>query len=32
MKSKQSTDTANTDKLRELVHDFEHAYFDKQHK
>ena len=29
MKSKQTTDTANTAKLRELVHDFEHVYFDK---
>jgi nickel superoxide dismutase len=26
MKAKQTTDTANTDKLRELVHDFSHLY------
>ncbi len=26
MKSKQTTDTANTTKLRELVHDFAHVY------
>lgn len=26
MKSKQTTDTANTDKLRALVHDFSHVY------
>jgi len=26
MKSKQTTDTANTDKLRTLVHDFSHVY------
>ncbi len=26
MKSKQTTDTANTTKLRELVHDFSHVY------
>jgi nickel superoxide dismutase len=26
MKSKQTTDTANTEKLRDLVHQFEHAY------
>ncbi len=26
MKSKQTIDTANTDKLRELVHDFSHVY------
>ncbi|NLS96277.1 MAG: superoxide dismutase [Planctomycetaceae bacterium] len=26
MKSKQTVDTANTDKLRELVHDFSHVY------
>jgi nickel superoxide dismutase len=26
MKSKQTTDTANTAKLRELVHDFSHVY------
>ena len=26
MKSKQTTDTANTDKLRQLVHDFAHVY------
>ena len=27
MKAKQTTDTANTDKLKQLVHDFEHDYF-----
>ncbi len=26
MKAKQTTDTAHTDRLRELVHQFEHAY------
>ena len=30
MKAKQTTDTAHTDKLRELVHQFEHAYLDKE--
>ncbi|MHB8899291.1 MAG: superoxide dismutase [Ni] [Thermoguttaceae bacterium] len=30
MKAKQSTDTANTDRLRELVHEFAHVYGGQQ--
>lgn len=32
MKAKQSTDLSIIDTLREKVHVFEHAYFDKEHK
>ena len=29
MKTKQTTDLIHTEKLKSLLHDFEHAYFDK---
>jgi nickel superoxide dismutase len=29
MKAKQTTDLVHTEKLKSLVHNFEHAYFDK---
>jgi hypothetical protein len=32
MKSKQTTDLANVEKLKELVHTFEHLYFGEQHE
>jgi nickel superoxide dismutase len=31
MKSKQTTDLANVEKMKELIHSFEHAYFGKDH-
>jgi len=32
MKAKQTTDTANTEKLKELIHQFEHLYFGEKHE
>ena len=32
MKAKQTTDLANVEKLKELIHDFEHSYLGEQHK
>ncbi len=31
MKSKQTTDLANVEKLKELIHDFEHSYMGEKH-
>jgi nickel superoxide dismutase len=31
MKSKQSTDLANVEKLKELIHSFEHSYLGEDH-
>ena len=32
MKAKQSTDLAHVEKLKELIHDFEHSYLGAEHK
>jgi hypothetical protein len=32
MKAKQTTDLANVEKLKSLIHDFEHSYMGEQHK
>lgn len=32
MKSKQTTDLANVEKLKELIHAFEHSYMGEEHK
>ena len=32
MKAKQTTDLANVEKLKELIHDFEHSYMGEEHK
>ncbi|MCK4565370.1 MAG: superoxide dismutase [Verrucomicrobia bacterium] len=31
MKAKQTTDLANVEKLKELIHDFEHSYMGEKH-
>ena len=32
MKAKQTTDLANVEKLKSLIHDFEHSYMGEQHE
>jgi nickel superoxide dismutase len=32
MKAKQTTDLANVEKLKSLIHDFEHSYMGEKHK
>lgn len=32
MKAKQTTDLANVEKLKELIHDFEHSYLGEKHQ
>ena len=32
MKAKQTTDMANTEKLTELIHQFEHSYMGEKHE
>jgi nickel superoxide dismutase len=32
MKAKQTTDQANVEKLKSLIHDFEHSYMGEKHK